>query len=333
MVAINTLFYGVSLALLGARLAHADPRRAVHAGPQSHDVRQSSGAAESDQRRSYRTSVELDDTNHEKGSPAALSRHELAHFGPWESAFLKLVRTKPTLVVWGDKDPYVPSRFAERFDAENVVHLPQAGHWAAVVRSSGECADAVRRFFSETPEPPNGPRIHSRPVRAVRPGRGPAHVRRRRPLPRRIDVRARVRRRDISARRPDSIPDFEREGSRPFVYTRAKSPGKVGRASLSYWRLPERLYDDPEELVVWATRALAIVQRKKTAPRPRARAKKTGKAPRPSKRSAPRRSQPGKYAQMKTLALPRQPNCARGLRRTTANQTASCCASTRRRPA
>ena len=53
-----------------------------------------------------------------------------------------------------------------------------------------------------------------------------------------------------------SIPDFEREGSRPFVYTRAKSPGRVGRASLAYWRLPERLYDDPDELAVWAGRAL-----------------------------------------------------------------------------
>ena len=63
-----------------------------------------------------------------------------------------------------------------------------------------------------------------------------------------------------------SIPEFEREGSRPFVYTRAKSPGKIGRASLSYWRLPERLYDDPEELAVWAERALAIAQRKKTTP-------------------------------------------------------------------
>jgi DNA transformation protein len=52
-----------------------------------------------------------------------------------------------------------------------------------------------------------------------------------------------------------SIPDFEREGSRPFVYTRAKSPGRVGRHSLSYWRLPERLYDDPDELAVWAARA------------------------------------------------------------------------------
>ena len=70
-----------------------------------------------------------------------------------------------------------------------------------------------------------------------------------------------------------SIPDFEREGSRPFVYTRAKSPGKISRASLSYWRLPERLYDDPEELAVWAERALAVARRKKTAPRPRAKAK------------------------------------------------------------
>jgi DNA transformation protein len=68
-----------------------------------------------------------------------------------------------------------------------------------------------------------------------------------------------------------SIPNFEREGSRPFVYTRAKSPGRVGRHSLSYWRLPERLYDEPDELAVWAARALAIAQRKKSAPRTRAR--------------------------------------------------------------
>jgi DNA transformation protein and related proteins len=64
-----------------------------------------------------------------------------------------------------------------------------------------------------------------------------------------------------------SIPDFEREGSRPFVYVRAKSPHRVGRASLSYWRLPERLYDDPDELAVWAKRALAIAERKTLRPR------------------------------------------------------------------
>jgi DNA transformation protein len=81
-----------------------------------------------------------------------------------------------------------------------------------------------------------------------------------------------------------SIPDFEREGSKPFVYTRAKSKGRVGRASLSYWRLPERLYDDPEELAVWAGRALAIAQSKKFAPRP-PRSKRKRRSTRRSTRS------------------------------------------------
>jgi len=66
-----------------------------------------------------------------------------------------------------------------------------------------------------------------------------------------------------------SLPEFEREGSRPFIYTRAKSPGRVGKASLSYWRLPERLYDDPDELAVWAARAFTIAERKNIAPRRR----------------------------------------------------------------
>jgi DNA transformation protein and related proteins len=75
-----------------------------------------------------------------------------------------------------------------------------------------------------------------------------------------------------------SIPDFEREGSVPFVYTRAKSPGRVGRHSLSYWRLPERLYDDPEELVSWARRAFAIAERRKATPRKRVRPSAKSKA-------------------------------------------------------
>jgi DNA transformation protein len=69
-----------------------------------------------------------------------------------------------------------------------------------------------------------------------------------------------------------SIPDFEREGSRPFVYSR-KSTGRVVEHSLPYWLLPERLYDDPDELAIWAARALAIQERKKVAPRARAKRK------------------------------------------------------------
>jgi DNA transformation protein len=76
-----------------------------------------------------------------------------------------------------------------------------------------------------------------------------------------------------------SIPDFEREGSQPFVYTRAKSPGRVGRNSTSYWRLPERLYDDPDALAVWAARALAIAERSKAVPSARGKKKAPSKKP------------------------------------------------------
>jgi pimeloyl-ACP methyl ester carboxylesterase len=72
-----------------------------------------------------------------------------ANFKSWEDGFLALIRAKPTLVIWGDKDPYIPSRFAERFKAQKVVHLAQAGHWAPV-EAPAECAGAILQFFSET---------------------------------------------------------------------------------------------------------------------------------------------------------------------------------------
>jgi DNA transformation protein and related proteins len=57
--------------------------------------------------------------------------------------------------------------------------------------------------------------------------------------------------------------DFEREGSKPFSYIRARR----GRVELPYWRLPERLYDDPDALAEWARRAFAVAERQKTRPR------------------------------------------------------------------
>jgi DNA transformation protein len=64
-----------------------------------------------------------------------------------------------------------------------------------------------------------------------------------------------------------TIPRFEAEGSKPFQYqTRAKTV-TVG----SYWQLPERLYDDPEELTGWARAALAAAQRAALGKRPKAR--------------------------------------------------------------
>ena len=79
-----------------------------------------------------------------------------------------------------------------------------------------------------------------------------------------------------------SIAEFEREGSKPFVYPRAKTPGKIGRPSRAFWRLPERLYDDPDELAVWAQRSLAIAERKKL--NPRKQASKPAKRPQTKRR-------------------------------------------------
>lgn len=56
----------------------------------------------------------------------------------------------------------------------------------------------------------------------------------------------------------ETAPRFAAEGSTPFSYAQARS-GKVIVVN-SYWRLPERLYDDPEELAQWARIALGVAR-------------------------------------------------------------------------
>lgn len=49
---------------------------------------------------------------------------------------------------------------------------------------------------------------------------------------------------------------YEREGAKPLSFTRKSGQRMV----TSYWRLPERLYDDPGELAEWAREALKAAQ-------------------------------------------------------------------------
>ena len=68
---------------------------------------------------------------------------------------------------------------------------------------------------------------------------------------------------------------FEAEGSTPFTY-----PRKDGRAvSLSYWRLPERLIDEPDDFVAWSREAIAVARRADVA-KAKATAAKDGKSKR-----------------------------------------------------
>jgi DNA transformation protein len=54
-----------------------------------------------------------------------------------------------------------------------------------------------------------------------------------------------------------TIPQFQREGLAPFTYkTRSGT-----RSLASYWRMPERLYDEPDELASWAREAMAAARR------------------------------------------------------------------------
>ena len=63
----------------------------------------------------------------------------------------------------------------------------------------------------------------------------------------------------------ETIPAFRAAGEGPFVYG-----AKGRRVVMSYWRLPDRLLDEPEELAQWARAALGVAQRA-AATRPRRR--------------------------------------------------------------
>ncbi len=60
--------------------------------------------------------------------------------------------------------------------------------------------------------------------------------------------------------------DFENTGQGPFLYER-----KDGRTmAMSYYLIPDALYDDTDELAVWAKKSFAAAQRAaiKKSPRP-----------------------------------------------------------------
>ena len=73
-----------------------------------------------------------------------------------------------------------------------------------------------------------------------------------------------------------TIPMLETEGSRPFTYG-----AKNRRVVMSYWRLPERLLDDQEELGNFARAALGA------AHRAQAKKIKSGKLRKPTAKRKP----------------------------------------------
>ena len=82
-----------------------------------------------------------------------------------------------------------------------------------------------------------------------------------------------------------SIPDFEREGLPPFRYQTKNG----ARTIASFWRMPERLYDEPDELARWAVLALEAAKRAGLRAARRGQPRQAASARRPRSARKPRR--------------------------------------------
>ena len=113
-----------------------------------------------------------------------------------------------------------------------------------------------------------------------------------------------------------SAPRFTAEGCKPFSYSQRKS-GKVITVN-SFWQMPERLYDDPDELADWTRQAVAValrLQLAKSGRKKRGVAKTTAAKgpPRKAAKSAPKRSvarKPTKKAAAPKRRIARRPSLA-----------------------
>lgn len=78
---------------------------------------------------------------------------------------------------------------------------------------------------------------------------------------------------------------YEAEGCGPFTYA-----GQTGPVSMQYWRLPERLYDEPDDMLEFAREAVGIAAKRKLSKRSGAIKKgATAPPPKAAKRSVPAR--------------------------------------------
>ncbi len=97
--------------------------------------------------------------------------------------------------------------------------------------------------------------------------------------------------------------DFEAEGMGPFTFE--MNDGTTGQ--LHYWEVPERLYDDPDELARWARKSLDVMMSVRSEKAARAaRAAERKKKAAAKKKAAPAGTPPSKKKPPKRAARSRQ---------------------------
>jgi pimeloyl-ACP methyl ester carboxylesterase len=50
----------------------------------------------------------------------------------WEDKLVALTQQVPTLVLWGDRDPFISPAYADRYGAAQVEHFAECDHWLAI---------------------------------------------------------------------------------------------------------------------------------------------------------------------------------------------------------
>jgi len=106
----------------------------------------------------------------------------------------------------------------------------------------------------------------------------------------------------------EMVPELKALGSKPFVYPYAKHPRvRKNPDTAPFWRMPEHLYDEPEEAARWAARSLEAARAKKAgkakAVKKSVAKKPAGKKPvgKPAKKAAVKKqNRPGKRAVKKS---------------------------------
>jgi pimeloyl-ACP methyl ester carboxylesterase len=70
------------------------------------------------------------------------------NFAGWQEKLTAFIASNPTLVLWGEKDTYLPVRFAEQWerDGAKLIRFPDAGHWLAIEKPA-EYAQHLAAFL------------------------------------------------------------------------------------------------------------------------------------------------------------------------------------------
>jgi pimeloyl-ACP methyl ester carboxylesterase len=68
-------------------------------------------------------------------------------FVGWEDKLVALTHQVPTVVLWGDRDPFIAPSFADRYGAAQVEHFADYDHWLAV-EAPEMVAERLATFFA-----------------------------------------------------------------------------------------------------------------------------------------------------------------------------------------